>query len=134
MLRRSEPGKSQLCKTHGQIVRLELSFHISEVENFVWQTSDGEHRRPTDMANSHLLLAVKQIWNESCQPSLAFRDIVPMRLKHWSERYTRAAVVALCLELAKRVDSLTPEQIADLVRMRELACSTWKSVRHLLLK
>lgn len=115
-------------------MRIESTFHISEVQNFVWQTSDGEHRRPSDMANTHLLIAVKQIWNCFCPPPLAFPDVHPMRLRHWSERYAKAAVIALCNELATRKASLTPDQIADLVLMKEYASSEFKSIRHLLMR
>lgn len=107
-------------------------YTVDEVTNFVWQCSTGEQRKPDEMANSHLLLALKQIWNARCAPWQTFVNVPPMRLKHWSDRYSKAAIFALCLELRKRWDHLTASQQSDLRAMIKWAKETWTDYARLL--
>jgi hypothetical protein len=107
-------------------------YTVDEVANFVWQCATGEQRKPEEMANTHLLLAVKQIWNSRCAPWQTFSDVHPMRLKHWSDRYTKAAIYALCLELRKRWHYLSDAQRTDLTAMTKWAKETWSDYAKLL--
>lgn len=107
---------------------LKQVYFTNEYENFVWQTSTGEQLRPSEMANSHLLLAVKQIWNANCKCRSDWLPVsLNMTLKHWSPRYTEAAVVAICLELRKRWNSLTPEQCGDVFEIVGRSKVVWKN-------
>jgi hypothetical protein len=104
-------------------------YHIDEVTNFVWQTSDGEDLRPVEMPTRYLFNCLKMIFNNTAPAALRVAPFKARPLR-WSARYRRAACVALLRALKGR--ELTTIQADELRSMKSAVTSTWPSFAALL--
>ncbi len=111
---------SKLKKCSNSTEAIKPKYHLSEIENFVWQTADGQDWRPNYMTTDRLLGYLISVFNSCvpknirlCDPSIGY---IP---KSWSPRYKRSAVIASLRELVKR--ELTHDQLFYIRHMQSAA-------------